>query len=72
MGSPGYLSSPGPPPVLSVTVDGLPPDDPGVGEVLALVEYERHLGLGRGDGLAGIFLCRLTHEEGSIQPALTT
>jgi glutamate N-acetyltransferase / amino-acid N-acetyltransferase len=64
--------SPGPPPVPSVTFDGLAPDDPGVGEVLALEEYEVHVGLGRGEGLAEIFFCDLTHAYVSINADYTT
>jgi glutamate N-acetyltransferase/amino-acid N-acetyltransferase len=58
--------APGPPPVPSVTFDGLAPDDPGIGEVLALEEYEMHVGLGRGEGLAEVFFCDLTHAYVSI------
>ena len=58
--------SSGPPPVPSVTFNGLRPDDPGIGEVLALEEYEMHVGLGRGEGLAEVFFCDLTHAYVSI------
>ena len=58
--------TPGPPPVPSVTFDGLAPPDPGIADVMAREEYEMHIGLGRGDGLAEIFFCDLTHAYVSI------
>jgi glutamate N-acetyltransferase / amino-acid N-acetyltransferase len=58
--------TPGPPPVPSVTFDGLAPADPGIAEVMARDEYEMHIGLGRGDGLSEIFFCDLTHAYVSI------
>ncbi len=58
--------APGPPPVPSVTFDGVTPMDPGIDEVLAREEYEMHIGLGRGEGLAEIFFCDLTHAYVSI------
>ncbi len=58
--------APGPPPVPSVTFDGVTPTDPGIAEVLAREEYEMHIGLGRGEGLAEVFVCDLTHAYVSI------
>ncbi len=58
--------APGPPPVPSVTFDGVAPMGPGIDEVLAREEYEMHVGLGRGEGLAEIFFCDLTHAYVSI------
>lgn len=58
--------TPGPPPVPSVTFDGVAQDDPAVDEVLAREEYEIHIGLGRGEGVAEIFFCDLTHAYVSI------
>ena len=58
--------TPGPPPVPSVTFDGLGPTDPGIADVMAREEYEMHVGLGRGDGLSEIFFCDLTHAYVSI------
>lgn len=57
---------PGPPPVPSLTFDGLEPTDEGIAEVMARDEYEMHVGLGRGEGLAEIFFCDLTHAYVSI------
>ena len=58
--------TPGPPPVPSVTFDGLAPTDPGIADVMAREEYEMYVGLGRGDGLSEIFFCDLTHAYVSI------
>ena len=58
--------TPGPPPVPSVTFDGLAPSDPGIADVMAREEYEMHIGLGRGEGLSEIFFCDLTHAYVSI------
>jgi glutamate N-acetyltransferase / amino-acid N-acetyltransferase len=58
--------SPGPPPIASVTFDGLDPTDPGIAEVMAREEYEMHIGLSRGEGLTEIFFCDLTHAYVSI------
>ena len=64
--------TPGPPPVPSVSFDGLEVTDPGIGDVMALDEYEMHVGLGRGEGLAEVFFCDLTHEYVSINADYTT
>lgn len=60
------------PPVVSLTFDGLAPDDPGVGEVMALEEYEMRVGLGRGASSAELFFCDLTHAYVSINSDYTT
>lgn len=58
--------TPGPPPVVSLTFDGLEVGDPDVAEVMAREEYEMHVGLGRGEGLAELFFCDLTHAYVSV------
>lgn len=64
--------TPGPPPVPSVTFDGAGPTDPDIAEVMAREEYEMHVGLGRGEGLAEVFFCDLTHEYVTINADYTT
>ncbi len=56
----------GPPPVPSVTFDGLAPTDPHIAEVMAREEYEMHIGLGGGEAVAEVFFCDLTHAYVSI------
>lgn len=60
------------PPVISLAFDGLPPDDPGIDEVMAREEYEMHVGLGRGTASAELFFCDLTHAYVSINSDYTT
>ena len=62
----------GPPPVPSVTFDGVAPTDQGIAEVMARDEYEMHVGLGRGEGLAEVFFCDLTHAYVSLNADYTT
>jgi len=62
----------GPPPVVSLTFDGVGPDDPDVVEVMAREEYEMHVGLGRGSASAEVFFCDLTHEYVRINSEYTT
>jgi glutamate N-acetyltransferase/amino-acid N-acetyltransferase len=64
--------TPGPPPVPTVLFEGIDPTDPRIDRVLALEEYEMHIGLGRGEGLAEIFFCDLTHAYVSINADYTT
>lgn len=58
--------TPGPPPVMSLTFDGVEVGDPDVADVMAREEYEMHVGLGRGEGLAELFFCDLTHAYVSV------
>ncbi len=60
------------PPVVSLSFDGLSPDDPGIDEVMAREEYEMHVGLGRGAASAELFFCDLTHAYVSINSDYTT
>jgi glutamate N-acetyltransferase/amino-acid N-acetyltransferase len=62
----------GPPPVPSVTFDGVEAGDPAAAEVMARDEYEMHVGLGRGEGLAEVFFCDLTHGYVTINADYTT
>jgi len=52
---------PGPPAEPGLRVDGLPPGDPRVADVMSLPEYEIELALGRGEGTAELFFSDLTH-----------
>ncbi len=58
--------TPGPPPVVSLTFDGIDVGSPDVNDVMNREEYEMRVGLGRGDGLAELFFCDLTHAYVSV------
>ncbi len=60
------------PPVVSLTFDGLAPDDPAIAEVMEREEYEMQVGLGRGVASAELFFCDLTHAYVSINSDYTT
>ncbi len=60
------------PPVVTLTFDGLAPDDPGIAEVMAREEYEMHVDIGRGVASAELFFCDLTHAYVSINSDYTT
>ena len=62
----------GPPPVVSLSFDGIDVGDEAVNEVMAKDEYEMHVGLGRGEGIAEIFFCDLTHAYVTINSDYTT
>lgn len=64
--------SPGPPPVPTVTFDGVALADPALADVMARAEYEMHVGLGRGEGVAEVFFCDLTHAYVSVNADYTT
>lgn len=61
-----------PAPDVSLTFDGLAPDDAGIGAVMDRAEYEMHVGLGRGDARAELFFSDLTHAYVSINSEYTT
>lgn len=62
----------GPPPVVHLSFDGVDAGDEAVHEVMARDAYDMHVALGRGDALAEMFFCDLTHAYVTINSDYTT